>query len=398
MKYFSRPLYLKKTEPYINKNLIKVIVGQRRVGKSYFLKQLIDTIKNKDNKAVIININKELFEFDAINNYKDLINYAELQKGDAKFGYLFIDEIQDIENFEKALRHFQAKENWDIYCTGSNADLLSGELSTYLSGRYIEIKIYSLSYTEFLKFHKLNDSQDTFNKYIKFGGLPYLYNLELREYIIFDYLKNVYAAILFKDVVARYSIRNVSFLERLTLFIADNIGQLVSASNISKFLKSQGIKFSNNIVLDYLDYLCHAFFIFKVKRNDLKGKRILEIGEKYYFGDTGLRHALTGYKQNDISQLLENVVFNHLQIHGYEITIGKLLTKEIDFVCEKNGNRLYIQVCLSLASEDVKNREYENLIAIKDNYKKIVVTADQITPENINGIETWNIRRFLLEF
>lgn len=398
MNNFKRPIYLNKVEPYINKNLIKVIVGQRRIGKSYFLNQVANKIKREVKNATIIFINKELLEFDAIKDYKDLVVFAEEKKGKAKFAYIFIDEVQEILNFEKALRHFQAKQCWDIYCTGSNADLLSGELSTYLSGRYIEIKMYGLSYNEFLYFHNFKESQKAFSSYLKFGGLPYLYHLELNETVIYDYLKNVYAAILFKDVVARYKIRNVSFLERLTLFIADNIGQVVSAGNISKFLKSQKIQFSNNIVLDYIDYLCNAYFIFKVRRNDLKGKKILEIGEKYYFGDTGLRHALTGYKTNDISQLLENIVFIHLQINNYQITIGKLATKEIDFVCEKNGTRIYIQVTLSLNSEEVLQREFGNLTAIKDNFRKIVITADEITNDNRNGIEIWNIRKFLLLF
>ncbi len=258
--------------------------------------------------------------------------------------------------------------------------------------------MYGLSYTEFLIFHSLTDTVESFDKYLRFGGLPYLYNLPLKEKVIYDYLKNVYAAILFKDVVSRYNVRNVSFLERLTYYVADNIGQIVSAKKISDFLKSQQLRFSGNIVLDYLNYLCNAYFIIKVKRNDLKGKRILEIGEKYYLEDTGLRHSLTGYKSGDISQLLENVVFLHLLIKDYEVTIGKLGDKEIDFVCDKATERIYIQVTLSLANEEVRKREYGNLIAIKDNFRKIVVTADEYQTTSAEGIETWNIRKFLLEF
>lgn len=396
--YLNRIGYIEKLRPFINKNLIKVIVGQRRVGKSYFIYQIIDEIKKTDKNAKIIYINKEDLEFDNIKNYNDLVSYAEEKKANSAFAYLFIDEIQDIADFEKALRHFQTKKTWDIYCTGSNADLLSGELSTYLSGRYIEIEIYSLSYLEFLDFHKLQDNTDSFGSYIKFGGLPYLINLELKERIVFDYLKNIYAAILYKDVVARYNIRNASFLEKLTHFVADNIGQLQTAKSITNFLKSQNIKFNNSTVLDYLNYLTNTFLIFKTKRNDLKGKRILEIGEKYYFGDLGLRHAIAGYKSNDIGQLLENIVFLHLKIKNYEVSIGKLNDKEIDFVCQKDNQITYIQVTLTLASEEIKKREYGNLLAIKDNHKKIVITADEYTTENSDGIEIWNIRRFLSEF
>ncbi len=398
MSYFARKIYTKKIEPYIDKNLIKVIVGQRRTGKSYFLLQIIDLIKKRFKDANIVFINKEDLEFEHIQNYSSLVEYAESRYTTEKQNFLLIDEIQDIEEFERALRHFQTKEKWDIYCTGSNAELLSGELSTYLSGRYIEIKIFGLSYSEFLMFHNLSDSVESLEKYIRFGGLPYLYNLPLEKNVIYDYLKNVYSAILLKDVVARHNIRNISFLERLTLYVADNIGQIVSAKKITEFLKSQNIRFSNNIVLDYLSYLCDAYFIIKIKRTDIKGKRILEIGEKYYLEDTGLRHALTGYKQNDISQLLENVVLLHLLINDYEVTVGKLGDKEIDFVCDKLDNRIYIQVTLSLASDDVKKREYGNLLAIKNNYRKIVITADEYKADSVEGIDTFNIRDFLVNF
>ena len=398
MSYFTRKIYTKKIDPYIDKNLIKVIVGQRRTGKSYFLLQIIDLIKKRFKDANIVFINKEDLEFEHIQNYSSLVEYAESRYTTEKQNFLLIDEIQDIEEFERALRHFQTKEKWDIYCTGSNAELLSGELSTYLSGRYVEIKIFGLSYSEFLMFHNLSDSVESLEKYIRFGGLPYLYNLPLEKNVIYDYLKNVYSAILLKDVVARHNIRNISFLERLTLYVADNIGQIVSAKKITEFLKSQNIRFSNNIVLDYLSYLCDAYFIIKIKRTDIKGKRILEIGEKYYLEDTGLRHALTGYKQNDISQLLENVVLLHLLINDYEVTVGKLGDKEIDFVCEKLDNRIYIQVTLSLASDDVKKREYGNLLAIKNNYRKIVITADEYKADSVEGIDTFNIRDFLVNF
>lgn len=394
----TRPIYLERIKPFILKNLIKVIVGQRRVGKSFFLKQLRDLFEEKYPEIPIIYINKEDLSFEEIRDYKDLVFYAEARiKGSGKHA-LFIDEIQDIAQFEKALRHFQTKEIWDIYCTGSNAHLLSGELATFLTGRYIEIPMYSLSYKEFLLFHQLDNQQESLEKYLKFGGLPYLYHLELEEEVIYEYLKNIFHSILFKDIIARNNIRNVSFIERLCHYIADNIGQIVSAKKISDYLKSQRVSFSNNTVLDYLSHLENAFLVFAIKRNDLKGKRILGAGGKLYFQDLGLRNALNGYRPNDISQLLENAVLLHLLICKYHLTIGKLGDKEIDFVCQKNQQQIYIQVTLSLADQKVRQREIGNLQLIKDNYRKIVITADELTLSDVEGIEIWNIRKFLTDF
>ncbi len=398
MENIQRPIYLKRIEPYIRKNLIKVIVGQRRVGKSFFLKQINDLFTKNYPDVPIVYINKEDLEFDSIQNYSDLVSYAESKRENDDLHAIFIDEIQDIEQFEKALRHLQTKQNWDIYCTGSNAHLLSGELATFLTGRYIEVHMFSLSYNEFLQFHELENSPENFNNYIKFGGLPYLKHLDLSEPVVYDYLKNIFRSILFKDIIGRYNIRNVSFIERLCSYIADNIGQIVSAKKITDYLKSQRISFSNNLVLDYLSYLQNAFLVFALKRNDLKGKRILEIGEKIYFNDLGLRNALNGYRQNDISQMLENTVLTHLLIYNYEVTIGKVGDKEIDFVCDKNNKRIYIQVTLSLADEKVKEREIGNLLMLKDNFRKIVITADELTEPETQGIEIWNIRKFLSSF
>ena len=285
----ARPLYLEKISPYIGKNVIKVLVGQRRVGKSYLLYQIMAHIRSIHPKAALIYINKELHDFASIRNGDDLLAYIKKEAGTAtavaKKACIFIDEVQDITGFEKALRSLVAQEKFDIYCTGSNAFLLSGELATYLSGRHVEIKVYGLSYTEFLAFHKLTDNNDSLLKYMKFGGLPYLINLELEDRIVYDYLQNIYNAILYKDVVRRFRIRNVSFLERLTEYCADNVGSLVSAKKISDFLKSQKIAISPNIALNYLSFLCAAFFILRAPRSEIKGKKVFEIGEKYYFED-----------------------------------------------------------------------------------------------------------------
>ena len=392
--YIQRPIYLNKIKPFIDKDIIKVIVGQRRVGKSYLLFQIMDEIKKKYKQADVVYINKELNEFNGIKNCQDLLGYIK-KNAKTKKSYIFIDEIQDIERFEKALRSLKAQGKYDIYCTGSNANLLSGELATYLSGRYIEIKVFSLSYQEFLIFHKIKDSQESFLQYIKYGGLPYLINLELKDEVVYDYLKSIYNTILLKDVVARYKIRNVSFLENLASYLADNTGSLVSAKKISDFLKSQKIKISPNIVLDYLSFLVNAFFIFKVSRTDVRGKKFFEINDKYYFKDLGLRHSLIGYKQLDINKVLENLVFLHLQILGYKVAIGQLKDKEVDFVCEKQNKKVYVQVAYLITDEN-KDREFGNLLAIQDNYPKVVISADEmVEEEGYKGVKHINIRNFL---
>jgi hypothetical protein len=393
--YIKRHIYLEKIKPHIGKNLVKVLVGQRRVGKSTLLLQLMDIIRQQDPSANIIYINKELFEYDSLRDYKDLMKSVNAQTISGKKNYLFIDEIQDIGNFEKATRSLQAKGEHDIYITGSNAFLLSGELATYLSGRYIEFKIFGLTYNEFLTFHQLPDSQETFLTYLRYGGLPYLINIKLTDELIFDYLRNIYAAILFKDIVARHNIRNVSLLENLVSYVADNVGNLLSAKSISDFLKSQKIKVTPNVILSYLNFLEQAFFILKVNREELRGKKIFEIGQKYYLEDLGLRHALLGYRTADIGKILENIVYLHLVIAGYQVRIGKFQNKEIDFVCTRGDEKLYVQVAYLISDETTRKREFGNLELVYDNHPKFVVSLDENASGNIAGIKHVHVREFV---
>lgn len=396
--YIKREQYLSRIKPFIGKEMIKVIMGQRRVGKSYLLFQIMDIVKrSKAKNSHIIYINKELSEFEAIKDYRDLLKYIARKSKSGKKSFVFIDEIQEIEQFEKALRNLQAKGECDVYCTGSNAELLSGELATCLSGRYIEIKVFGLSYAEFLQFHKLDDSEDSFFKYIKYGGLPYLINLKLEDDVVYEYLRAIYETILLKDIVTRYGARNVNFLERLVEFLSDNIGSLVSSKRISDFLKSQKINISPNVVLNYLSFLTSAFLIFKVPRADVRGKKIFEIGEKYYFEDIGIRHAIIGYRHTDINKILENIVFLRLKMSGYKVNVGKLENREIDFVCEKSGERVYVQVAYLLKNKSTHSREFGNLLAINDNYPKIVVSMDKTAGGQFKGIKHINIRNFLLQ-
>lgn len=398
MNYINRPLYIDKIKPYIGKSLIKVLIGQRRVGKSYLLMQIMELILKKEPDTQIIYINKELHEFSAIKDSDDLFAYLnETVKEDHKVA-LFIDEVQDIKSFEITLRDMATRANYDIYCTGSNANLLSSELATYLSGRYIEIKVFGLSYSEYLTFHKKDDSISAFNDYLKIGGLPYLINLNNDVEVAYEYLKNIYNTILLKDVVARFNVRNISFLENLVVFLADNMGCIVSSRKISKYLKSQRINISTQVVIDYLGYLETSFLIFKVKRMGIEGKKIFEIGEKYYFEDIGIRNTIVGYKANDIHKLLENIVYLHLRVAGYSITVGIEGNNEIDFIAEKGGEKIYVQVAYLLTNQETIDREFGNLLNISDNFPKYVVTMDETTEiGTFKGIKRMQVKDFCLK-
>jgi len=382
----QRDSILERITPFIGKDVIKVITGQRRVGKSYVLKQIAEQISMPS-----IMIDKELYDFDFIRNYHDLVQYVE-EKANNKKCALFIDEIQDIEQFEKALRHFQNKGQFDIYCTGSNANLLSGELATYLSGRYVQFEVHSLSFNEFKTFHGVEE----FDQYLTYGGMPYLKHLELNEEVAFGYLDSVYQSIILKDVVERYSLRNVKFLENLVIYLCNNIGSITSASNISKFLKSQKVNINITTVINYLEALRNCFFIYEVPRYDIQGKRVFEINHKYYMEDLGIRNAIVGYNQaRDDAKMLENIVFMQLLRKRYKVYVGVIGDKEIDFVAEKNNEKVYVQVALNVDSEETMQREFSNLQLISDNYPKYVVTRQANSKNTIDGISHVSIEEFL---
>ena len=393
----KRKGYIDRIKPFMQKSVAKVLTGQRRVGKSFLLYQLIEEILAEEPDANIIYVNLEDFAFSSLQTAEDLHSYIISHSKEKVKNYIFIDEIQDIPGFEKVIRSLLLNEDNDIYITGSNAKMLSGELATYLSGRYIEFKIYSLSYSEFLEFHGLTESETSYELYSRYGGLPYLLNLPLEDETVNEYLKSVYSTIVFRDVVSRYKLRNTLFLEKLIQFLSENIGNLFSAKNISDYLKSQHTAISVNQIQSYTEYLNNAFLIHRVERYDLIGKRVFEIGEKYYFENMGIRNIVIGYRITDKAKILENLVYNHLLYKGYDIKVGYYGDKEIDFVGEKNGEKLYIQVALKIDSDKTAEREFGNLLKIQDNYPKIVVTEDTFSGNSYEGIRHCSIRQFLME-
>ena len=393
--YIKRPNYLQKALAFMDKNLIKVFTGQRRTGKSYMMLQVMDEIREIHPEAQIIFIDKELMAFDFIRNAEDLMNYLSEKINKMKRAYIFIDEVQEIFEFEKVLRSLLNEGMADIWCTGSNAEILSGELADRLSGRYIEIRVHSLSYLEFLEFHSLNNVNESLFRYLKYGGLPNLKNIKLEDNAVFDYLKSINSTVLLKDVIKRHQIRNVSMLENLIRYLADNTGSLFSAASISKFLKSQGQKISASIISNYISYILDSYYLIRARRFDLQGKRIFEINEKYYFEDLGLRNAWVGYQPMHINKLVENAVFRHILEQEFDITIGKFGDREIDFVSEKSGNKIYIQCAYLIPDDRTREREFGNLLKIKDNHRKMVVSLDEPSGGNIEGVDHLHLREFL---
>lgn len=398
IQLIKRPSYTERIAPFINKNIIKVLTGQRRVGKSCILRQIQDHIMQTQPKSNTICINKELEEYSFIRTHDDLSQYVKDHLKEGKANYLFIDEVQDIQGFENTLRSLQAQDACDIFITGSNATMLSSELSTYLSGRYIEFHVHSLTYQEFLEFHKVDASTQSLRNYLTFGGLPYLSNLPLEQEIVFEYLRNVYSTIILKDVVKREGIRNVDFLETLAIYTADNVGNLFSANNISRYLKSQHVNISALQVINYLKALQNAYLINKVRRIDVNGLHTFEIGDKYYFEDLGLRNCNFGFSmQKDIHKLMENAIFLHLAQQHYEVFTGQQTGgKEIDFVGRKGDEVIYVQSAYLLADEKTREREFGNLQAIRNNYPKYVVSLDEWTSgSSVDGIKHMHLGEFL---
>ncbi len=399
MEIISRQRYTNHILRFLNKGMIIALTGQRRVGKSYVLRELERIIKHRNPEANIVYINKEKKEFDSIKNDSDLSAHIADKFPEDGDNYLLIDEVQDIDGFENSLRSLNADEECQIIVTGSNAKMLSSELSTYLGGRYIDIHIQSLSYQEFLRFHNLEDLAESLELYLSFGGLPHLYRLGLdNEDMVWEYIQNIYNTIVLKDVVQREGLRNVALFENLMSYLSDNTGQLVSATSLSKYLKSQRVQLTPISAINYLKAASNAYIISKVKRYDIHGKRLLESNDKYYFEDLGLRNLLVGSNRaKDIEKVMENAVYLHLKNTGYNVAVGTLPNGEIDFAAEKGGKPIYIQVAYLLTNASTIEREFGNLMKIRDNYPKYVVSMNPMTkPKDYDGITHLPLRTFLM--
>ena len=400
MEIIERPAYLSHIISHLGKGMMIILVGQRRVGKSCMLKQLQAWLRINRPAANIAYVDKELHAFKGIATADDLYGYATANLPERGDNYLLIDEVQDITDYEDALRSLHAENRCQVVATGSNAYIFSSELSTRLSGRYVEIPIHSLTYKGFLRFHGLQDTDNSLQFYLRVGGLPGLCHYEVEdESQVGDYLQGVYNTIMLRDVISREEIRNVTFIENLAVFIADNIGKLISVRNIANTMKSQGEKVSEMLTSAYLRHLCKAFIITPVQRYDIHGKRIFEQNNKFYFADHGLRNLLCGFNlRGSIEKVMENVIHHHLVTQGFKVTVGILREGEVDFVAVRGEQRLYVQAVYLLGSEDTISREFGHLQAIRDNYPKYVVSMDPVNgglPE-YPGILHVHLHEFLM--
>ena len=395
----ERENYLQQLAVWIDKPVIKVIIGQRRVGKSMFMFQIMEHVRHVNPTANCIFINTENEEYQHIKDYKSLQKEINANLKKEVKNYLFIDEIQDISEFERALRNYLSKNQCDIYITGSNSKLMSGELATFLSGRYIEFKIHPLSLSEFCLFHNLPKNKDTLLKYFRYGGMPFLRHLPLEDSTVNEYLQSIYNTILLRDIAERYDVRNIYLLKNLSRFIADSEGTIFSSLSISNYFKSINLQVSPKTILDYAGYLINSFIINQVERYNLVGKKILTSGGKMYFEDFGLRNSiLGGFKLTDIQKILENAVYMHLVRNNYKVFVGQIRDKEIDFIAERNNEKCYIQVAYKLQLDKTIDREFSNLLSIKDNFPKMVVTMDELAGTNHQGIQHIHIFDFLQQF
>ena len=397
MNIITRKYYADKVDSWIGKEQIIVLVGQRRVGKSYVIKDFIARHQHESD-ANMIYIDKEKRSFKFIQSCDDLDAYIDAHLDADRHNYILIDEVQDIVGWEKSLRSYRTEDNIDIIITGSNSHMLSGELGTMLSGRYEQILIQSLTYNEFLQFHNLNDSDDALWKYLNYGGLPGLATVGINDdEKVWEYLSGIYNTVMLKDVVERHSIRNIPFLHNLIAFLADTAGKLNSASNIAKYMKSQGVDTSTNAILSYMSYFAEAFLTAQVARYDVHGKKLLDTLGKTYFGDIGLRNYISGGERHgDIEKVIENIVYHHLIYLGYEVTVGQLRAGEVDFVCRKPNRLIYVQVAWIIDNEDTVKREFRALQSIPDAYPKYVISATPLLRSaDYEGIRHLHLREFL---
>ena len=395
--------YLQEASPFIGKPFIKVLSGVRRCGKSSILSLLCDELIAQGAEAArIIFINFESFAFSTLKTAEDLYRYIIERVKPKQRVYLLFDEIQEVADWEKCINSCLVDFDADIYITGSNARLLSSELATYLAGRYIEIPIYTLSFAEYLQFQDCYFPQrsitprEAFTAYLRKGGFPVIHTADYGEQEVYKIVADIYASVLLRDTIQRFNIRDIELLERVVKYTFDNIGNSFSGKNIADYFKNQKRKLDVNTIYNYLNALEAAFILYRTYRYDIKGKELLKTQEKFYLSDVSLLYAVLGYADQKISGILENIVFLELKRRRYNVYIGKLGAKEIDFIAEKQGAKLYIQVAYKLESQETASREFSPLLEIRDQYPKFVVTMDEFWQENVEGIKHFYIADFLL--
>ena len=391
----KRELYLTQIIPLIDNELIKVITGIRRCGKSYMLGLIKDELINRgidENNIILINF--ESAKYRNVSNARelDLLIESILENIEGKV-YLFFDEIQNVDGWEKSINACRFDWDCDIYITGSNSKLLSGELATHLTGRYFEIKMYPFSFNEFLDYKQMSPSDELFNEYVKYGGFPQVLGLNDDK---LKYLHDLFNSILYNDLISRYPIRDVNLLERIIVFLMDNVGKTFSAKSISDYLKQEeNVKIAPKTIYNYIDYFINSILIKKVQRENVEGKEILKIHEKYYITDHGFNQVFNGRNITNVSRTIENIVYVELLRNGYDVTVGKIGNFEIDFIAKKHKKKIYIQVTYSLASDETVEREFKPLLKIKDNYPKYLISADKFDFSQ-EGIIHQNLIDFLV--
>jgi len=397
-----RPQYIEKIMPYVDTPFVKVLSGVRRCGKSTILKMLMDELKNRGVLPErIFAYNFDSMQHEDIKTAKMLYEEVKSKLSSNSKTYLFLDEIQEVKSWEKAVNSFMTDFNVDIYVTGSNSRMLSSEISTYLTGRYVSFRVFPLSFAEYMEFRKrlahapLNQKEE-FTRYIRYGGFPAIHLQEYAQDEAYSIIKDIYNSTIFTDIVRRNQIRKIDQLERIVKFAFDNVGRTFSASSIAKYLKSEQRKIDNETIYDYLNKLEGAFILHRCSRYDIQGKEILKTQEKFYLADTAFRYSVLGYTSDSIAAMLENVVYLELLRRGYDVYVGKSRNAEIDFVADKQENRIYIQISERIEREETEQREYGRLLAIVDNFPKYVLRTDEFAGGNYKGIKTMHIADFLL--
>lgn len=398
MEILSRPEYIHEIRQHLGKQTIIVLTGQRRVGKSFVLLDL-KRLLSSDSQNNVIFIDKEKKEWKEIKNDSDLNDYIDARIDSTRTNFILIDEVQEIKDFEDSLRNYRTENGVEIVVTGSNAETLSGDLSTKLGGRHHEIYVQSLCYLDFLRFHSLTDSDESLRKFIDVGGLPGLKLYDLADIDgLRTYCEDVLNTALMKDIILRHKVRNVPFLYNLVKFLADNTGKLISATSISKYMRGRKESVSTDLALRYIKYLSDAYIVHKVERFEIRGKKLLESNDKYYFEDVGIRNTQTLVgRDKDIEKVIENIIYQQLVHDGYKVQVGQLQAGEIDFVCTKGTSRVYAQASYLIAGEETREREFGALKKIKDNYPKYVISlTPMVTRTDDEGIIHLSLREFLV--